>query len=78
MKNNVQLVHKDLNRMKNHFGEKFFYNVCKAVTNYRKQDFNPRVIIWDVDPICDREFPVMIDKDEVESYNSEHNFILSS
>ena len=32
-KNNIQFVHKDINKMKNNFDEKLFINYCKAVAN---------------------------------------------
>ena len=32
---NIQLVHKDVNLMKNYFDEEYFIEVCKKVTSYR-------------------------------------------
>jgi hypothetical protein len=30
---NIQLVHKDINLMKNHFNQEYFINVCKMISN---------------------------------------------
>lgn len=35
LKTNTQLVHKDVNRMKNYYGEKYFYQICAAVAKHR-------------------------------------------
>lgn len=35
---NVQWVHKDINRMKQHFEESWFLSLCKTVTDYHKGD----------------------------------------
>jgi len=35
--NNVQLVHKDVNLMKNHFNQNYFLNMCEKITNEKKQ-----------------------------------------
>lgn len=34
-KDNIQIVHKDINRMKNHFSDEYFYKMCRAISNYR-------------------------------------------
>lgn len=31
--NNIQLVHKDINLMKNHFNNDYFINICKLISN---------------------------------------------
>lgn len=62
LKYNIQLIHKDVNIMKNRFPEEVFYNVCEAVSNFRKDDYNPRVLTWEEDIWNDTEVPVFKDK----------------
>ncbi len=54
---NIQIVHKDVNWMKNEFSDEYFYKVCSAVSKYRGKDFNH----WDngmiMDIANDREYP---------------------
>jgi hypothetical protein len=33
---NVQWVHKDINRMKNHFDQEYFVNICRRITRYQR------------------------------------------
>lgn len=37
---NIQLVHKDINLMKNHFNQDYFLKICEKITNERKQKGN--------------------------------------
>jgi len=34
---NIQLVHKDVNLMKNHFSQEYFFNICEKIYNERKE-----------------------------------------
>lgn len=34
---NIQLVHKDINLMKNHFNEDYFIDMCEKVVNTRRK-----------------------------------------
>lgn len=36
IKKNIQLVHKDINRMKNYFNDKKFIELCKIIADFRK------------------------------------------
>lgn len=40
LRGNIQIVHKTVNRTKLDNTEQTFYNICKAVTAYRKADFD--------------------------------------
>lgn len=62
LKNNIQLVHKDVNRIKNHFSDEFFYKVCKAVSIHRK-DLRKTETIWEENLWHDTEFPKVVDFD---------------
>lgn len=57
LKNNTQLVHKDVNRIKNYYGEKYFYQICKAVTNYRG-DLQKFETEWEWNECLDTETPM--------------------
>ena len=35
---NIQLVHKDINLMKNHFNEDYFISMCQKVVNTRLKE----------------------------------------
>ncbi len=54
---NIQIVHKDVNWMKNEFSDEYFYEVCRDVSKTRAKDFN----YWDngliEDNWNDTEFP---------------------
>ena len=58
-RDNLQLTHKIVNRCKLNCPEDFFYNICKDITEYRKSDFNPRVIEWEWDIWNDTEHPIV-------------------
>jgi len=45
---NIQWVHKDVNRMKNIFDEKYFVSVCQKVTNFCKDRYDEKeVLLYD-------------------------------
>ncbi len=46
---NIQLVHKDVNRMKNEFSDSRFFEICHNVSAFRKQDFIERKTTWEDD-----------------------------
>lgn len=35
---NIQIVHKDVNLMKNRFSQDYFLDICKKITDYRRQN----------------------------------------
>jgi hypothetical protein len=37
VKDNIQLVHKDINLMKNHFNQDYFLDICEKIINERKR-----------------------------------------
>jgi hypothetical protein len=37
---NIQLVHKDVNLMKNYFNQEYFLNICEKICNERKEKNN--------------------------------------
>lgn len=39
---NIQLVHKDINLMKNHFNQDYFLDVCEKITNEKKRKKSPQ------------------------------------
>jgi len=57
-KANTQLIHKDVNIMKNRFDESFFYRVCDSISKNRREDYNPRVLKWVDDIWNDTIFPI--------------------
>lgn len=59
IKTNVRLTHKWVNRCKLNCNEKFFYEICSAVTNHRK-DLQTTEIIWEDDYMNDTEHPIQI------------------
>jgi len=36
--NNIQLVHKDVNLMKNHFNQDYFLEICEKITEQRRKE----------------------------------------
>lgn len=42
--NNIQLVHKDINLMKNSFKEEYFLNICKKITEYNEKRLDTGLI----------------------------------
>ena len=56
-KENTQLVHKDVNRMKNYYGERYFYQICCAICNKRR-DLIKTEIDWIWDEWLDMDKPV--------------------
>jgi hypothetical protein len=58
-KKNIQLTHKWVNRCKLNCDERFFYDICAAVTNHRK-DLQSFQTEWREDLWNDREYPVQI------------------
>lgn len=38
LEGNIQLVHKDVNLMKNHFSQDYFLNMCEKITNESKKN----------------------------------------
>lgn len=38
--NNIQLVHKDVNLMKNHFQQEYFINMCERIVNEKRSKIN--------------------------------------
>jgi hypothetical protein len=59
LKTNVQLTHKWVNRCKLNCHEKFFYEICSAVTRHRN-DLQNSEIIWENDIYNDTEHPVQV------------------
>ena len=53
-KSNIQLIHKNINRMKNHFTDEYFYRVCEAVTQNRR-DLQAKKIVYEMDDWNDTE-----------------------
>jgi hypothetical protein len=41
---NIQLVHKDINLMKNSFDQNYFLTICKKITQYNEKRLDTRVI----------------------------------
>jgi len=68
LKENVQLVHKDVNIMKNRFSDPYFYKVCKAVAENRQSEFiiGTTTLEWDFWHDTDR--PVTTWTDISQSY----------
>ncbi len=58
-KDNVQLVHKLVNRAKVNYDEADFYDLCKAVHEHRTQDFEREEVVWVDDPLNDTQHPVI-------------------
>lgn len=56
-KDNIQLTHKIVNRCKLNCPEELFYNICKSVAEYRKNDFIKPSLIWEWDIWNDTERP---------------------
>lgn len=42
-KGNIQIIHKDVNRMKSDFSEQRFYEVCAACAEFRRKDFGIKI-----------------------------------
>jgi GH24 family phage-related lysozyme (muramidase) len=68
IKSNIQLVHKDVNRMKNAFSDEYFYKVCKAVTANRQSKFVIAETIWEWDHWHDTDIPRTVWHDSTESF----------
>jgi hypothetical protein len=68
IKSNIQLVHKDVNRMKNAFSDEYFYKVCKAVTANRQSEFVESKISWEWDHWNNTEIPVSVWRDSTENF----------
>jgi hypothetical protein len=63
-KENIQIVHKDVNYLKMDLSEKRLFDLCKMIFLHRKKDFNWKKIemVWNI--WHDTEFPVLVDSDE--------------
>jgi len=61
---NIQIVYKDINRLKMDFPEKTLFNLCKNIYFFRKKDFNWQKIVWELDPWLDTDFPLLVDSDD--------------
>lgn len=62
-KDNIQIVHKDINYLKMDLSEKRLYDLCKFIANFRK-DFDWKKIEWEWDEWHDTERPVLVDSEE--------------
>lgn len=74
-KDNIQLTHKIVNRCKLNCPEDLFYNICKAVTENRKQDFVKIETEWVWDEWNDTEIPKKVEQKFNNSYTLLHNKI---
>jgi len=59
---NIQIVHKDVNWMKNEFSDARFFEICHNVASFRRKDFIKRHIVWEDDILNDTIVPVYVDK----------------
>lgn len=60
-KDNIQLVHKDVNRMKNKYSDEYFYKVCMGVIANRNDLSTPETL-WEEDCYLDTVVPRRIQR----------------
>lgn len=48
-KDNIQIVHKDVNQLKMDFPEDYLYEMVKSISSNRKKDFQKYELIWEDD-----------------------------
>jgi hypothetical protein len=58
-KDNIQIIHKNINRMKNIFSDEYFYRVCEAITKNRR-DLQSKKIVYEIDDWNDTERIVVL------------------
>jgi hypothetical protein len=58
---NIQIVHKDINRLKMAFPVDVFISMCKKVSDNFKNK-KRKIVRWDIDILNDTEYPVFSDK----------------
>ncbi len=77
MENNIQLTHKIVNRCKLNCPEDLFYNICRSITENRKNDFVQHELEWVWDEWHDTEIPKRVERQFNNSYILLNNKIFS-
>jgi hypothetical protein len=60
---NIQIVHRDINRLKLDFPEDAFVSMCLNVANtFKNKNTKRKITRWDIDILNDTEYPVFFDE----------------
>lgn len=59
IKDNVQIIHKDINKLKMDFSEEKLFDMCsKIVKNLKNKNISRKIVNWEVDILNNTEYPV--------------------
>jgi hypothetical protein len=63
---NIQIVHKTINRLKMAFDEEFLFQAARAIFIHNKNRFPMRKLVWEPNHWLDTEFPKEVSLNELE------------